>query len=84
MLKMGLRSNPWIYVGIAAILLLQLAFVYAPFMNAVFGSAPLSLRSWGEAALIGMLIMPIISVEKWLRRRRAGRPDATRPAPDQA
>jgi magnesium-transporting ATPase (P-type) len=78
--KMGLRSNPWIYVGIAVILLLQLAFVYLPFMNAVFGSAPLGLRSWGEAALIGMLIMPIISVEKWWRRRRAGRSEATGPA----
>jgi magnesium-transporting ATPase (P-type) len=78
--KMGLRSNPWIYVGIAVILLLQLAFVYLAFMNAVFGSAPLGLRSWGEAALIGMLIMPIISVEKWWRRRRAGRSEATGPA----
>ena len=81
MLKMGLRSNPWIYVGIGAVLLLQLAFVYLPFMNAVFGSAPLGLRSWGEAALVGLLIMPIISVEKWWRRRRAGQPETTRPAP---
>jgi magnesium-transporting ATPase (P-type) len=48
MLKMGLFSNSWIYLGIAAILLLQLVFVYVPFMNAVFGSAPLSLLSWAR------------------------------------
>jgi hypothetical protein len=59
---MGITSNPWIYEGIAAILLLQLVFVYAPFMHVIFGSAPLSLLSWGEAALAGLLIMQIISV----------------------
>jgi magnesium-transporting ATPase (P-type) len=81
MLRMGLRSNPWIYVGIAAVLLLQLAFVYAPFMHAVFGSAPLSLVSWAEAAAVGALIMPIIGVEKWWRRRCAEQPGASETAP---
>jgi magnesium-transporting ATPase (P-type) len=80
MLTMGVYSNPWIYAGITSVLLLQLAFVYAPFMNVVFGSAPLSLWSWGEAAAIGILIMPIISIEKWWRRRRAHRPEAIEPA----
>jgi hypothetical protein len=28
-----------LYVGVSAILLLQLGFVYLPFMNALFGSA---------------------------------------------
>jgi Ca2+-transporting ATPase len=80
-LRTGLSSNPWIYVGIAAILLLQLAFVYLPFMNALFGSAPLNLKSWGEAATVGLLIVPIISLEKWWRRRRAGHAEAATPAP---
>ena len=47
-LQMGLYSNPWIFVGIGAVLLLQAAFVYLPFMNAVFGSAPLGLSSMGR------------------------------------
>jgi len=81
MLKMGLSSNPWIYAGIAAILVLQVAFVYLPFMNAVFGSAPLSLASWVQAALVGMLIVPIISIEKWWRRRSAGHPEPIEHAP---
>jgi Ca2+-transporting ATPase len=84
MLKMGLTSNPWIYGGIAAVLLLQLVFVYAPFMHVIFGSAPLSLLSWGEAALAGLLIMPIISVEKWWRRRRAGVPEPIKATPEVA
>jgi magnesium-transporting ATPase (P-type) len=68
-LRVGLYGNPWIFVGIGVILLLQAAFVYLPFMNAVFGSAPLGLQAWLEAALVGALIMPVIGAEKWWRRR---------------
>ncbi len=67
---LGLGSNPWIYVGIAVVLTLHLGFIYLPFMNALFGSAPLDLRSLAAAAALGFLIMPVISAEKWLRRRR--------------
>jgi Ca2+-transporting ATPase len=70
-LQMGLYSNPWIVVGIGAVFLLQAAFVYLPFMNAVFGSAPLGLQAWVEAALVGVLIMPVIGLEKWWQRRGA-------------
>ena len=70
-LQMELYSNPWIVVGIGAVLLLQAAFVYLPFMNAVFGSAPLGLQAWVEAALVGVLIMPVIGLEKWWQRRGA-------------
>jgi magnesium-transporting ATPase (P-type) len=82
--KIGVTSNPWIYAGIAAILLLQFIFVYAPFTHVIFHSAPLSLLAWGEAALVGLLIMPIISVEKWWRRRRAGSPELIKAAPEGA
>jgi magnesium-transporting ATPase (P-type) len=80
-LKTGLYSNPWIYVGIAAVLLLQVGFVYLPFMHDVFGSAPLSLASWAQAAVVGLLIVPIISMEKWWRRRRADHTEAATSAP---
>jgi magnesium-transporting ATPase (P-type) len=72
-LRMGLYSNPWIFIGIGAILVLQAGFVYLPFANAVFGSASLGLRAWIEAALIGVLIMPVIGAEKWWRRHTDGR-----------
>jgi uncharacterized integral membrane protein len=80
MLSMGLWSNPWIYAGIAAVLLLQAAFVHLPFMNAVFGSAPLGLASWGQAALVGALIVPVIGAEKWWRQRRRARRGIASPA----
>ncbi|MCC6556242.1 MAG: HAD-IC family P-type ATPase [Polyangiaceae bacterium] len=82
LLAVGLFSNPWVYAGAAALLLLQLGFVYLPFMNALFGSAPLPASAWLKSALVAMTILPVIGVEKWWRQRRAQRRDAGRaPAP---
>jgi Ca2+-transporting ATPase len=72
-LKMGLFSNRWIYVGIGAILVLQLGFVYLPFMNVLFGSAPLGPAAWGQSLLIGALVLPVVGLEKALRKRRQRR-----------
>ncbi|HSK99193.1 MAG TPA: HAD-IC family P-type ATPase [Rubrobacteraceae bacterium] len=69
-LKMGLFSNRWIYVGIGAILVLQLGFVYLPFMNVLFGSAPLGPTDWMWATLAALVVLPVVEVEKWWRERR--------------
>ncbi|HSH45533.1 MAG TPA: HAD-IC family P-type ATPase, partial [Longimicrobiales bacterium] len=70
-LTIGLWSNRWIYAGIAIVLLLQLGFIYLPFMNATFGSAPLGTIPWLEALGVAFLIMPVVGVEKWWRKRRS-------------
>ena len=66
----GLWTNPAIYVGIGGLLLLQLGFVYLPFMHQIFGSAPLALDAWLVAALVSAIILPVISLEKWARKVR--------------
>lgn len=70
--EIGLWSNPWIYGGIGALLVLQLGFIYLPFMNTVFGSAPIGLDAWGRAAVAAFPIVPLIAIEKWWLRRRNG------------
>jgi Ca2+-transporting ATPase len=72
-LRIGLFSNPWIYVGIGAIVLLQLGFVYLPFMNLLFGTAPLTLQALAQSALVAVVVLPLISLEKWSRSRQANR-----------
>ena len=67
-LTVGLWSNPWIYVGISVVLVLHLGFIYLPFMNAIFGSAPLGVQSWVEAAAVAFLIVPAMFADKRLRR----------------
>ncbi|QIN81347.1 HAD-IC family P-type ATPase [Rubrobacter tropicus] len=68
-MKIGLWSNPWIYVGIGALLLLQAGFIYLPFMNAVFGTAPLPAGALLQAFVVALVVLPVIGAEKWLRNR---------------
>ncbi len=72
-LKIGLWSNPWVYVGIGALVLLQLGFIYLPFMNALFGTAPLPPSALLQSLLVALIVLPVISAEKWVRARLAAR-----------
>ena len=72
-LKIGLFSNPLVYVGIVGLVLLQIGYVYLPFMNKLFGSAPLGPQDWLKSVLVAMTVMPVIGLEKWWQRRRSSR-----------
>ena len=69
--SLGWFSNPSIWIGIGILLVLQLAFTYLPFMQTLFHSASLDLASWIRAALVAALIIPVISLEKWILNRRS-------------
>ncbi|MCL5886759.1 MAG: HAD-IC family P-type ATPase [Actinobacteria bacterium] len=69
-LEIGVLSNKTVFIGIASILVLQAIFIYAPFMNSIFGSAPLEPGQILMAAAAGTIILPVISFEKWLRKRK--------------
>jgi magnesium-transporting ATPase (P-type) len=73
MFSLGLFSNRWIVVGIAAMVALQLAFTYAPPMNYLFHSAPIGWDAWWRILLTGAAAYSIVGIEKWLRRQWAQR-----------
>ncbi|KAB2928106.1 MAG: cation-transporting P-type ATPase [Dechloromonas sp.] len=52
----------WLATGI--LLLLQLGFVYLPFMHTWFGTAPLAARHWLVPMMIGLLVFLLIEAEK--------------------
>lgn len=68
----GLMSNPFIWVGIAGMAALQIAFTYLPVMNTLFGTAPIGLDSWLRALAWGLLIFVVIGAEKAWRQRSYG------------
>ena len=78
--RVGLFSNPTIYVGVGTLLLLQAGFTYLPFMQAVFKTAPLQPGAVGRSALVAAVIIPVIGIEKALRSRgeRTGSQPATK------
>ncbi|HML78823.1 cation-transporting P-type ATPase [Geobacter sulfurreducens] len=70
LLSQGVFSNPAIFIGIGILLLLQACFIYLPPLQAVFGTAPLDGRAWLYAMLAGAVVLPVISLDKWVRRHR--------------
>jgi len=65
----GVFSNRAVLAGIAVLLALQAAFVYLPPMHALFGTTSLQPADLGTAAVVAASILPVIGLEKWLRRR---------------
>ena len=63
----GFFSNVWIYVGIAGMVFFQLLFVYSPWLNTLFSSAPLELNSWLRILGAAISLFVIISIEKGIR-----------------
>lgn len=79
--NIGWFSNWTVFAGIGLILVLQLGFVYLPFMNTLFDSAPLPAWGWLKATLAGLLIVPVIAMEKYWRNRRIPLSRAELPSP---
>ena len=72
MFQVGLLSNPWIVVGATSMIVLQLFYTYAPPMNRLFHSAPISLMDWVHIVAVSFLIYLVVGVEKTRRRRKTG------------
>ncbi len=67
--SIGWFSNRWLPVGVLAMLLLQAAFVYVPFMNQIFHTAPVDALSWCAVCAVALSIFGIVGLEKYLRFR---------------
>lgn len=75
----GALGTPAVLLGIAAVTVLQLAFTYAPAMQALFATRPLDPIADGLPILAaGVALMVVLEAEKHLRRRLAARPAASR------
>lgn len=73
MFALGVFSNPWIFLGSTCMILLQLLYTHAPFMNVLFDSAPIGIESWARVIGVGFTIYIVVSIEKWIRRFRIRR-----------
>ncbi|MET0931559.1 MAG: HAD-IC family P-type ATPase, partial [Aeromicrobium sp.] len=74
----GLFSNRYIFIGIGAVVVLQIAFVHAPFMQQIFDSSSLGVGQWLAATLAGFVVVPVVVAEKVVRRRSSPHPRVAR------
>jgi magnesium-transporting ATPase (P-type) len=57
-----------VFLSVGLVIILQLIFTYAPFMNALFETTPISLGHGIEIIAVGIVMYLILEIEKWLRR----------------
>ncbi|MCU0576776.1 MAG: HAD-IC family P-type ATPase, partial [Desulfobacterota bacterium] len=70
--EVGFFSNPWVFGGAGAMVVLQLIFTYVPAMNTAFHSSPIGLDAWLRILVVGFLVMVIVGVEKRIFHGRQG------------
>lgn len=64
----GVRGTPRVLLAVAAVVLLQLAFTFVPFMQRLFGTASLSWQELAACALAGVALLTLLELEKLLLR----------------
>jgi magnesium-transporting ATPase (P-type) len=67
------KGNPYLPLGIGALVLLQAAFTYAPPMQALFETASVPARVWPPLLLGGLAFFLIVELEKFILRSRTAR-----------
>mgnify|MGYP001283824220 CR=1 FL=1 len=65
----GAAGTPAVLAAIAVVVVAQVAFTYAPVMNALFQSAPIALSDGMIIIAIGVATMVVLEVEKVVMRR---------------
>ena len=69
-LRVGLLfTNQVVWIAIGVLVVLQLMFVYVPFLNLWFHSAPIAFRDWLLPIGVGFAIFLAVEAEKALLRR---------------
>jgi magnesium-transporting ATPase (P-type) len=69
--RVGLFANKLVLWGIAAELAVIALLIYTPFLQRVFGLAPLGLREWASLFALAPLLLFLEEGRKWLVRKRA-------------
>lgn len=67
----GFFSNKYAFYAAAALVALQLIFVYVPFMNTFFDTAPISGDYWLYPVAAGIAVFFIVELEKWIIQKVA-------------
>ncbi|HHW19333.1 MAG TPA: hypothetical protein GXX30_10690 [Firmicutes bacterium] len=71
--RVGLFSNRWVLLGLVWELGLTLLILHVPFLQRVFGTAPLSLAEWGFLWAVAPVLLAAEEMRKFLVRRKSGR-----------
>lgn len=57
-------GNAYVFIAIGVLIVFQLLFTYVPFMNTLFGTAPIEFTKWIYVLAAGCIVMIIVEIEK--------------------
>ncbi|MBI5327182.1 MAG: HAD-IC family P-type ATPase [Deltaproteobacteria bacterium] len=66
--NVGFFNNRLVLFGIAVEITLVLLFIYMPFMQKIFGLAPLGLKEWIFLLLFPVIVLSMEEIRKWRQR----------------
>jgi len=64
LLKIGFTKNRFLLIAVASSILLQLAVLYTPFLQAIFETAPLGISDWTLVILLSATILITVEASK--------------------
>jgi Ca2+-transporting ATPase len=67
--RMNPLGNPFLFYSMIAAFIAQLAFIYAPPLQWVFRTVPLSAMEWLRIIVASSLVLLVVEADKWLRGR---------------
>ena len=67
------RATRFVWIAVAAIVVLQALFTHAPPMQALFGTTDIDAATWIRLACVAASVLVIVEIEKWLLRRAQAR-----------
>jgi P-type Ca2+ transporter type 2C len=68
-LSKGFFNNKTVFIAIGVLILFQLFFVYIPFMNDAFDTAPVRASLWLYPLAAGIIIFFVVELEKYIAAR---------------
>jgi len=69
--KTSLKSNKWIWLGIASQLTIISLIIYVPFLQGLFGTTAIGLTEWMFLALLACIVVLVEEIRKLFVRRLA-------------
>ncbi|MCP4187329.1 MAG: cation-translocating P-type ATPase [Gammaproteobacteria bacterium] len=69
LIRLGIFSNPSILAAVIFTLILQMAVIYTPALNAIFHTQPLPLFDLAVCFGLSSLVLIAVEIEKWLMRQ---------------
>ncbi|MDZ4185563.1 MAG: HAD-IC family P-type ATPase [Desulfuromonadales bacterium] len=66
--RMNPLGNPFLFYSMIAAFIAQLAFIYAPPLQWIFRTVPLSGVEWLRVLGVSVTVVLVVEIDKWLRR----------------